>query len=81
MNVSWLVAQRELKERIKTRSFIGMAIAGPLLVMLLIYILFSVGILRSRPNKTFSFPFQSSRYVKPFHQTLQVLHSLYQSQV
>ncbi len=43
MNVSWLVAQRELKERIKTRSFIGMAIAGPLLVLLLLYILFSVG--------------------------------------
>jgi ABC-2 type transport system permease protein len=43
MNVSWLIAQRELKERIKTRSFIGMAIAGPLLVMLLVYILFSIG--------------------------------------
>ena len=43
MNVSWLIAQRELKERIKTRSFIGMAIVGPLLVMLLVYVLFSVG--------------------------------------
>jgi ABC-2 type transport system permease protein len=43
MNVSWLIAQRELKERVKTRSFIGMAIVGPLLVMLLVYILFSVG--------------------------------------
>ncbi len=43
MNVSWLIAQRELKERIKTRSFIGMAIAGPLLVLLLVYVLFSVG--------------------------------------
>ena len=43
MNVSWLVAQRELKERIKTRSFIGMAIAGPILVLLMVYILFSVG--------------------------------------
>jgi ABC-2 type transport system permease protein len=43
MNVSWLVAQRELKERIKTRSFIGMAIAGPILVLLMLYVLFSVG--------------------------------------
>lgn len=43
MNVSWLIAQRELKERVKKRSFIGMAIVGPLLVMLLVYILFSVG--------------------------------------
>ena len=43
MNVSWLVAQRELKERIKTRSFIGLAIAGPILVLLMVYILFSVG--------------------------------------
>lgn len=43
MNVSWLIAQRELKERVKTRSFIGMAIVGPLLVMLLVYVLFSVG--------------------------------------
>jgi ABC-2 type transport system permease protein len=43
MNVSWLIAQRELKERIKTRSFIGMAIAGPILVLLMVYILFSVG--------------------------------------
>lgn len=43
MNVSWLIAQRELKERVRTRSFIGMAIVGPLLVMLLVYVLFSVG--------------------------------------
>ena len=35
MSVSWLVAQRELLERIKTRSFISMAIVGPLMVLLI----------------------------------------------
>ena len=43
MSVSWLVAQRELLERIKTRSFISMAIVGPLLVLLITYVLFVLG--------------------------------------
>ena len=43
MRISWLVAQRELLERIKTRSFISMAIVGPLLVLLITYILFVLG--------------------------------------
>ena len=43
MSISWLVAQRELLERIKTRSFISMAIVGPLLVLLITYVLFVLG--------------------------------------
>ncbi len=43
MSVSWLVAQRELLERIKTRSFISMAIVGPLMVLLITYLLFVLG--------------------------------------
>ena len=43
MSVSWLVAQRELLERIKTRSFISMAIVGPMLVLLITYTLFVLG--------------------------------------
>jgi ABC-2 type transport system permease protein len=43
MRISWLVAQRELLERIKTRSFISMAIVGPLLVLLVTYLLFVLG--------------------------------------
>lgn len=43
MRISWLVAQRELLERIKTRSFISMAIVGPLLVLLITYVLFVLG--------------------------------------
>lgn len=38
-----LVAQRELKERIKSRSFILMAILGPLIVLLFTYLLFAFG--------------------------------------
>jgi ABC-2 type transport system permease protein len=43
MSISWLVAQRELLERIKTRSFISMAIVGPLMVLLITYVLFVLG--------------------------------------
>jgi len=43
MSISWLVAHRELLERIKTRSFISMAIVGPLLVLLITYVLFVLG--------------------------------------
>ena len=43
MSISWLVAKRELLERIKTRSFISMAIVGPLLVLLITYVLFVLG--------------------------------------
>lgn len=43
MNISWLIAKRELKERIKSRSFIGLAISGPILVLLLVYLMFSIG--------------------------------------
>ncbi len=43
MKISWLIALRELAERIKTRSFISMAIVGPILVLLITYILFVVG--------------------------------------
>ena len=43
MSVSWLIAKRELAERIKTRSFISMAIVGPLMVLLVAYVLFVVG--------------------------------------
>jgi ABC-type Na+ efflux pump permease subunit len=43
MKISWLVALRELAERIKTRSFITMAIIGPVFVLLIAYLLFVVG--------------------------------------
>ena len=43
MKISWLVALRELTERIKTRSFISMAIVGPVLVLFIAYVLFVVG--------------------------------------
>lgn len=42
MNRSWIVALRELKERLKSRSFVLMGIFGPLLVLGLIYLLFTV---------------------------------------
>lgn len=38
-----LVAQRELKERIKSRSFVLMATLGPLIVLLFTYLLFAFG--------------------------------------
>ena len=43
MRNSWLVALRELKERLGSRSFVGMMIAGPLLILVLIYFLFAFG--------------------------------------
>lgn len=43
MRNSWIIAMRELKERIFTRSFIWMSILGPLSVLLLIYFLFQYG--------------------------------------
>lgn len=43
MNNSILIAVRECKERVKSRSFLLMAILGPLLVLGLIIILFAVG--------------------------------------
>lgn len=43
MKNSWIVAMRELKERIRSRSFITMAFVGPLLVLGIIYLLFVLG--------------------------------------
>lgn len=43
MNKSWLIAVRECKERLKSRSFLMMAVLGPLLVLGLVFILFAVG--------------------------------------
>ena len=38
-----LIAQRELKERISSRSFLLTALLGPLFVLGLVYALFSLG--------------------------------------
>lgn len=43
MKTTWLIAMREFKERIGTRSFILFSILGPLLVIGLIYTLFALG--------------------------------------
>jgi len=43
MRNSWLIAMRELKERIGARSFIMMSVFGPLVILALIYILFAYG--------------------------------------
>ena len=43
MRNSWLIAMRELKERIGARSFIVMSILGPLIILGVIYMLFSLG--------------------------------------
>jgi len=40
---SWLIAAREWKERVSNRSFIILSVLGPLLVLGLIYLLFSLG--------------------------------------
>ena len=40
---SWLIAVREWKERVANRSFIILSVLGPLLVLALIYILFTLG--------------------------------------
>lgn len=43
MRNSWILALRELKERISTRSFLLMSFIGPLIVLLLTYMLFAFG--------------------------------------
>lgn len=43
MRNSWLIAMRELKERIGARSFIMMSVFGPLVILALIYVLFAYG--------------------------------------
>jgi ABC-2 type transport system permease protein len=39
----WLIAQREIAERLRSRSFLLMAFFGPLLLLALLYALFSLG--------------------------------------
>ncbi len=43
MKNSWIIALRELKERIRSKSFIAMAFIGPILVLGIIYLLFALG--------------------------------------
>lgn len=43
MKNSWLIALRELKERVGSRSFVLFSIFGPLVIMGLLYLLFVVG--------------------------------------
>ncbi len=43
MKKSWIIAKRELRERIKSRSFVFMALIGPILVLSLTYLLFALG--------------------------------------
>ncbi len=43
MRNTWLIALRELKERIGSRSFLFMSIAGPLLILVFSYLLFAYG--------------------------------------
>lgn len=43
MKNSWIIAVRELRERIGSRSFVIMAFVGPLLVLSLTYLLFAFG--------------------------------------
>lgn len=43
MNKSWIIAIRELKERLNSRSFFLMAIVGPLIIIALTYFLFALG--------------------------------------
>lgn len=43
MKKSFLIAQREFKERLTSKSFLFMAIVGPLFVLALIYLLFTFG--------------------------------------
>lgn len=43
MKKSWIVALREFKERLKSRSFVVMALLGPLTVLGLVYALFAMG--------------------------------------
>ncbi len=39
---SWIIAKREIKERLKTRSFLMLSIFGPILVLGLIYLLIAL---------------------------------------
>ncbi|MDX1651972.1 MAG: ABC transporter permease [Brumimicrobium sp.] len=41
MNKTWLIAKREIRDRITSRSFLGVLIIGPLIVLGLIYIFLS----------------------------------------
>jgi ABC-2 type transport system permease protein len=43
MRNSWLIAMREFRERIGARSFVLMSFLGPLLILLIMYILFAFG--------------------------------------
>ena len=43
MRATWLIALRELRERMKSRSFLLMALFGPLGILALIYLLFEYG--------------------------------------
>jgi ABC-2 type transport system permease protein len=43
MKNSWLIAKREWLERMRSSSFIGMALFGPLLILALLYFLFAYG--------------------------------------
>lgn len=43
MKVSWLIACREFRERIKGRPFILLSFLGPLVVLALVYLLFLLG--------------------------------------
>lgn len=43
MRNSWIIAVRELRERVGSRSFVIMALVGPLIVLSLTYLLFAVG--------------------------------------
>ncbi|MBU2019411.1 MAG: ABC transporter permease, partial [Bacteroidetes bacterium] len=43
MRKSWLIALREWNERVKSRSFIGMAVLGPLILLFLLFVLFQIG--------------------------------------
>ncbi|TNE55919.1 MAG: ABC transporter permease [Bacteroidetes bacterium] len=43
MNKSGIVAKREISERLRSRSFLVMAVLGPLFVLGLIYMVFSLG--------------------------------------
>lgn len=43
MKNSWIIALRELRERIGSRSFLLMAFLGPVVVLILTYLLFALG--------------------------------------
>jgi ABC-2 type transport system permease protein len=43
MKNSWMIAVREWKERISTRSFVLFSVLGPLIVVGLVYVMFAIG--------------------------------------